>query len=40
MDATQNVTNNAQGNPLTTKSKVLETGAAIGQVFRPFVVHF
>lgn len=32
MSATENITNKAQGNPLTTKSQVLETGAAVGQV--------
>ena len=32
MSATENITNDAQGNPLTTKSQVLETGAAAGQV--------
>ena len=32
MSATENITNEAQGNPLTTKSQVLETGAAVGQV--------
>ena len=35
MDPTANITNNAQGNPLTTKSRVLETGAAVGQVSNP-----
>lgn len=33
MDPKENVTNNAQGNPLSTKSQVLETGAAAAQVF-------
>ena len=33
MDATKTVTNEAQGTPLSTESKVLETGAAAGQVF-------
>lgn len=32
MNATENVTDGAQGNPLTMKSQVLETGAAAGQV--------
>ncbi|MCJ1363558.1 hypothetical protein MMC16_002665 [Acarospora aff. strigata] len=31
-DSTQNVTNGALGNPLSTESKVLETGAALAQV--------
>lgn len=35
MDPTKNVTNEAQGNPLTTESKVLETGAAASQSFGP-----
>ena len=35
MSATENITNEATGNPLTTKSKVLEKGAAIGQSFGP-----
>lgn len=32
MDPTKNTTNDAQGNPLSTQSKVLETGAVAGQV--------
>ena len=32
MDPTKTVTNEAQGTPLSTESKVLETGAAAGQV--------
>lgn len=32
MDPTKDVTNDAQGNPLSTESKILETGAAAGQV--------
>ncbi|KAK3166886.1 hypothetical protein OEA41_010011 [Lepraria neglecta] len=35
MNATENVTNEARGNPLAPKSQVLETGAAVGQSFAP-----
>lgn len=35
MNATENVTNEAQGNPLAPKSQVLETGAVVGQVPTP-----
>ncbi len=34
-NSTQNITNDAIGNPLTTESKVLETGAALAQVSKP-----
>ncbi|KAK4696033.1 hypothetical protein P7C71_g1821, partial [Lecanoromycetidae sp. Uapishka_2] len=35
MSATENITNDAQGNPRTIKSQILETGAAAGQSFGP-----
>jgi len=38
MDPTTNITAGAQGNPLSAKSQVLETGAAIGQVSQDSVV--
>lgn len=36
MSATANVTNGAAGNPLSSKSQILETGASVAQVVHLF----